>query len=180
MIAVMLALISSVCAKSSENRDSGQDISPADAGNRVVWHDFNSGIRLAMTKHMPIVMDFYADWCGWCKRMDRDVFSSKDVSKKLKNNYISIRVYMDKDPDEIIRYKNHTLTKQEFTAMLGIQGLPTVVFMDRDANLITKIPGYVKRKVFLSLLEYINDECYLKKISFDDYFKGKVVCGKNK
>jgi thioredoxin-related protein len=180
MITIMLMLLSSLCAKSSEDRDTNRDFSPAGAGNRVVWHDFNTGIRLARAKHMPVVMDFYADWCGWCKKMDVDVFSSRDVSKKLKNNYISIRVYMDKDPNEIIHYKDHTLTKQEFTAMLGIQGLPTVVFMDRDANLITKIPGYVKRNVFLSLLEYINAECYQKKISFEDYFKGKVLCGKNK
>src|SRR3990172_8869174 len=119
--AILIISHFSLCAKSSEDEAFPQNSSSRQEKAAVTWHNFNEGIRQAREKRRPVVMDFYADWCGWCKKMEADVFSSAHVASKLNDNYICIRVYMDKDPNETIRYKNHTLSKQEFTAMLGIQ-----------------------------------------------------------
>lgn len=165
------------CSKSSEQE--GAEAAPSAAGKgSVEWRDFNTGIRLAQEQKKPVVMDFYAEWCGWCKKMEADVFEDGEVADRLKKNYITIRIHTDADPGETIRYKSHVLTKQEFLMMLGVQGLPTVVFMDKDGNLITKIPGFINKGMFLALLAYIKDECYQKKVPFQDYMNGSVPCGR--
>ena len=39
------------------------------------WYSFNEGIALAKKENKHIVLDFYTDWCGWCKVMDQKTFS---------------------------------------------------------------------------------------------------------
>jgi thioredoxin-related protein len=165
------------CTRSSEQENNKQG---AAAGGKatVVWYNFNEGLKLATEKRRPVVMDFYADWCGWCRKMEAEVFNDPEVAAKLRNDYICIRLHTDRNYDETIKYKNHVLTKQEFAAMLGVVGLPTVVFLDRGGGLITKIPGYINKSMFLPLLNYIKDECYLKKIPLQDYMDGKSPCDK--
>ena len=163
------------CSKSSEKENEGKAVA---GGPSVTWYDFNEGLKMAAEKKKPVIMDFYADWCGWCRKMETEVFADRDVATKLNENYVCVRLHTDKNPDESIRYKNHLLNKQEFAMMLGVQGLPTLVFMDRDGNLITKIPGFINKSMMLPLLSYIKDECYQKKVPFQDYMDGKSPCGK--
>lgn len=177
VIALVILLTAPSCSKSSE-QDREKKGTPAGGEVSVTWYNFNEGLKLASEKRKHIVMDFYADWCGWCRKMEAEVFSDPEVAKNLRDNYICIRVHTDKNYNETIKFKNHVLTKQEFSMMLGVQGLPTVVFMDRDGNLITKIPGYINKETFLPLLSYIREECYQKKVAFKDYMDGKVPCGK--
>jgi len=33
-----------------------------------------------------VLVDVYTDWCGWCKRMDRDVYARSDVKDYLSRN----------------------------------------------------------------------------------------------
>ncbi len=165
------------CSKSSENESEAKTL-PAAGSASITWHDFNDGLKLAAASKKPVIMDFYADWCGWCRKMETEVFADREVASRLKENYVCVRLHTDRNPGETIKYKNHTLSKQEFAMMLGVQGLPTLVFLDREGNLITKIPGFVNKSMMLPLLSYIKDECYLNKVPFKEYMDGTSPCGK--
>ncbi len=141
---------------------------------RIKWYDFNTGIKLAKKHNVPVVIDFFDKSCRWCVVMDRETFSDRAVIKKLDKYYISIRVNMS-SRDKII-YRGIRFSSKEFASILGVEGLPTTVFMDKEGVLVSKIPGYIKRNKFLSLLSYFKDECYKKEISFNDYMKGKRDC----
>jgi thiol:disulfide interchange protein len=149
---------------------------PALSQQKVTWHDYATGIKLARQYKRPLVVDFYADWCKWCKVMDEKTFSDPAVAAKLSRDYICVRV--DTMSRSTIQFKKHRLGPQEFAQMLGVSGLPTVLFMDSNETIITRIPGFIDRDVFLPLLGYINDKCYLKNISFQDYKEGKIRCDK--
>ena len=180
VITITLAFLINAYAKSTEQVTPVLKSSATETGAEVRWYNFNEGIKQAIARHRPILIDFYADWCVWCKKMEAEVFTEAQVARKLKDSFICIRIVLDKDPKETIKYKNHTLLKREFLDMLGIQHIPTVVFMDKDTNLITKFPGYIRKDIFLHLLGYIGEECYEKKISFNEYMEGKIPCSKTK
>jgi len=178
-ISIIATIIITFSILISCSKESGEKKSDT-KGQTVTWQNFNKGIELAAKEKKPIVIDFYADWCKWCKVMEKETFSDPEVSEKLNKSYIAIRINTDKAGSEPIKYKNHEFTIQHFSMMMGVQGLPTVVFMDKDGKPITKIPGFVKKDVFLPLLNYITDGCHLQNVPFESYVKGENPCKNNK
>ena len=55
----------------------------ASAPAKVAWRDWNAGLKEAGQLQRPILVDVYTQWCGWCKRMDRDVYTRSDVQEYL-------------------------------------------------------------------------------------------------
>jgi len=50
--------------------------------------DLNQHLRKAQEKGLPIIVDFYADWCISCKVMENQVFPLPEISSKLKQFYL--------------------------------------------------------------------------------------------
>lgn len=60
----------------------------------------------------PAIVDFYADWCGPCRRLS-------PVLSQLADEY----------KDDIVIYKVDTEKERELAAAFGITSLPTLVFI---------------------------------------------------
>jgi thioredoxin-related protein len=63
-----------------------------------------------------------------------------------------------------------------FSQLMGVTSLPSVVFLDKNGEMIAKVPGFVQAAAFSSMLAYIRDECYTADISFQDYLNGRKRC----
>jgi thioredoxin-related protein len=108
--------------------------------------------------------------------MEKETFANPEVVKVLNRDFIAIKVYTEKE--EQINYIGKKTTPNGFASLLGVQGLPTVVFMDSNGKLIDKVPGFVKPDIFVSILRYISEGCYKQQITFADYMNKKAGCGK--
>jgi uncharacterized protein YyaL (SSP411 family) len=65
----------------------------AGASAAVDWgHDYDAALAKAKTDHKLVLVDLYTDWCGWCKRLDRDTYSDKDVEAKVTKDFIAVKV----------------------------------------------------------------------------------------
>ena len=144
------------------------------SNSEIKWHDFNSGYALAKKQHKPAIIDIYADWCKWCKVMDKKTYTNKKIIDIINKKYIAIRINSDKDSG--IKFKGKTFTAQQFSQALGVRGLPATIFMDKKGEMITMLPGFIEPKVLLPVLEYIQKECYKKQLPLDDYIKDKSKC----
>jgi len=158
----------SSCSKKHSSNDKGS--------SEITWYTFNEGLELAKKENKPIIVDFYADWCKWCKVMEKETFTDKIVSKKMKEKFITIRIHTDKPQSQKINFQNHQLTPDQFSQFMGVTGLPTLLFLNAKGEAITKIPGYVKADMFSYILSYIDEKCYKKHVNFNDYKQGKVSC----
>lgn len=145
------------------------------AAEGIKWVSFNDGIARVKKEKKPAIVDFYADWCHWCKVMDAKTFTDSAVKKILLEQYITIRVDPDREKEKI-KYDGKSFSATEFAGALGIQGFPSVVFMDKEGKLITVLPGYVDAKTLLPILGYIRTECYEQKVTLEDYLKKKGKC----
>ncbi|MCU0844779.1 MAG: thioredoxin fold domain-containing protein [Spirochaetes bacterium] len=141
----------------------------------VQWKSYEEGMKIARSEKKPAVIDFYASWCHWCVVMEKDTFADADVVKKLSDDFVPIKIDMESTKPFPVDGKS--LRPADFAAMMGVRGLPTIVFVDKNGDLITQIPGYIKADTFLPLLSYIKSECYLRHISFKDYLDKKADCG---
>ncbi len=140
----------------------------------VRWWSFNSGIEEAKRRKKPVMVDFYADWCHWCKVMEKSTFGDAAISRKLNDQYIAVKI--DTQKNETINYRGTVYTPLTFAQAVGVEGLPTVLFLDKNGNVITRLGGYIRPHTFTAILDYIKDECYLQSVAFKDYVSGKANC----
>lgn len=112
---------------------------PAHRAPHVVWAEGGSWPEVtarAAAEGRPILIDFYAQWCGPCKAMEAMVYNEPEVIAELRD-VLTFKVDVDD-----ARY-------DELEKRLGITRLPTLVFCDSDGTPWDRFTGYVTADTFL-------------------------------
>lgn len=179
-------LFSISCTSSDEKSKTSQEIinsipqekvlpTQKDVSNHINWFDFEQGIEKAEAEGKDIIIDFYIDWCKWCKVMDDSTFSALEVIQYINENYVAIRVNAE-DSNEYVIFKEQTFNLQKLTSAFGVKGFPTYAFLNEKAQIITLVPSYIEKGMFLNILKYIHKKCYERQISFEDFLKEDSGC----
>lgn len=90
---------------------------------------FDDALELAVERDKIVMVKFHADWCQWCRKMDKETFTDPHVQERLRL-FIPIQVDVD--------------DRQGFNLAqrFGVSSLPTIVFFDTRGNVIGKYEGY--------------------------------------
>ncbi|MFH1214158.1 MAG: thioredoxin fold domain-containing protein [Candidatus Neomarinimicrobiota bacterium] len=134
------------------------------------WYGFNEGLALASKEKKHVVIDFYTDWCGWCKVMDKKTFSDPVVNQYLFGNFIPIRINAENDTEKLT-FKGKTYTPRELTRAFQVTGYPSIAFVSPEMEVLGVIPGYIEKDRFQNLLKFVSQECYKTQITFDEFVK---------
>ena len=139
----------------------------------VNWVSFSEAVEMAATDENPkkVFIDVYTDWCGWCKKMDKDTFQNPEVAKYMEDNFYMVK--MDGEGKDPIDFKGKTYNfiasgrkgYHELAAALmqGRLSYPTTIFLDEEMNMLSPVPGYQKPKPFLNIAKYFGDNIYKDK-----------------
>lgn len=127
---------------------------------KLVWVDWNEGYEKAIKTGKIVLVDAYTDWCGWCKKMDRDTYSNPEVIKKINANFIAIKF----NPE--IEGKTYKIGDETFTGaqLYGLftqgqsTGFPTTYFIFPAKKRILLDAGYKAPEGFLQVLETVVQE----------------------
>ncbi|MFQ6616736.1 MAG: thioredoxin family protein, partial [Fidelibacterota bacterium] len=55
---------------------------------------FNTALELAAREDRVVMAKFHADWCQWCRKMDRETFSDPGIRESLEG-FIPLRIDVD-------------------------------------------------------------------------------------
>ncbi|MEM9362813.1 MAG: DUF255 domain-containing protein [Bacteroidota bacterium] len=136
----------------------------------VQWISWEEAVELTQNDANPkkIFVDVYTDWCGWCKKMDKDTFQNAEVAAYMQDNFYMVK--FDAEGKDPIEYQGKTFKYvpsgrrgyHELAAALlqGQMSYPTVVFLDEKLNMLSPVPGYQKAKPFLKIARYFGDDIY--------------------
>ncbi|HLP75204.1 MAG TPA: DUF255 domain-containing protein [Bacteroidales bacterium] len=152
----------------------------------VKWYTIQEAEKLTKESKKPLFIDAYTDWCGWCKKMDKDTFSNPVISDILNSKFIPVKFNAEGKEDinflgqKFINDGKAGNAHQLAVALLdGQLSYPTVVFLivGSDGKIgRQQVPGYKEPKEMEMLLSFFGDKAYEKQ-SWDDFqksFKGKI------
>ncbi len=95
------------------------------------WHsDPRDAFAEAKRRSSPLLVDLYADWCGWCKVMDAKVFSTPEFAR-FASAYVLLRIDVEDGGKG-----------SEIAARYDSQSLPTLLLLEPSGALIGTIRGY--------------------------------------
>lgn len=101
--------------------------------------DFEAARKQALEKNLPILADFSgSDWCGWCIKLDNEVFSQDAFKEYAKENLVLFLADFpnSKPQPEEVQKQNKALAEK-----YGIRGFPTVLLFDAEGNVLAQT-GY--------------------------------------
>ena len=106
----------------------------------------------AKKENKLILLDFTgSDWCGWCKKLDKDTYSDKDVETRLAKDFVAVKVNPEKSQ------RNAKLSRD-----FGTTGFPHIVFVDANGKKVSEIDGYLPAAQFLEQLNKVSEKATKK------------------
>ena len=95
--------------------------------------EFDQLLSTANAASKPVMIDYYAEWCLDCKRMDRTTFKDSAIASTLSESFIAIKVDVTDPKDDFSR----AIRKR-----YQVFGPPALLFMDKNGGLTSNSPAY--------------------------------------
>ena len=107
----------------------------------VAWEkDLPAALERARSEGKPILVNFYADWCVWCKRLESTTLRDAKVAAVLQDRVVPLSLNVEGSGKEL---------SNEYR----VDGLPTIIVLDAGGRELGRIPGYMPPDGFLERVE---------------------------
>jgi len=119
---------------------SGIVLSAGAQADDVLWStDIEGSLKQAAAAGKPVLMEFTASWCVYCKRMEKTTFTDPNVAARITEHFVPVKVDADKHKDLV--------------ADLSIKGLPAILIVSSDLQIIERISGFQTPEALLAKLD---------------------------
>ena len=110
----------------------------------IEWQSYADGIARSKFEQKKVFLHFYAEWCAACKVMEEKTFKDPGVIATLNENFISIKVDVDRE--------------KQTSEMFKVKLLPDTWFLAANKKIIGHRPGYISPQQLKVILKMLLDE----------------------
>jgi len=151
----------------------------------VKWYSIEEAEKLNKQQPKKIMIDVYTDWCGWCKKMDKETFNHPVIAEYINENYYPVKLDAESKNEITFNGTTYKFVAQgargyhELAAGLlnGKMSYPSIAYMNENMELLGAIQGYRTAQSIEPLLNYIVENKYVSE-SLEDYqksFQSKIA-----
>ena len=136
--------------------------------SNFTWYKYDDGLAKAKKEKKHVMVHFYTNWCGWCKRMDKNTFANQEIKKLLNDGYVPIRV--NAESADKVKVDGKEMTLRQVAGSYGVRAYPVTWFLKSNGERIAPRSGYADPDEFQYILKWVKDDLY-DKVSFNEFMK---------
>jgi thioredoxin-related protein len=141
---------------------------------QVKWMKYEDAVAALKKEPRKIFVNIYADWCGWCKVLDRNTFSDAAIAKILNEQYYPVK--MNGESKETQTVNGRKMSTADIASNLADLkpgerlSFPTMILLNEQGGSLTRIPGAQRPEFMTPILLFFSENHYLEK-SWEVYSK---------
>jgi thioredoxin-related protein len=137
------------------------DSKSASSAPALEWLEYGDALDRGKKENKHVIIDFYTNWCGWCKVMDQKTYGDSATAAYLNQHFVLSRINAESGK----RFKVGEGTKSgvELAREFGVSSFPITWFLEPDGDPVDKLMGFVPPDRFRKALVYVHDRSYAKK-----------------
>ena len=108
----------------------------------VRWErNFDAAVQKAKAQNKALMVDFWADWCGWCHHLDETTYVDPDVVR-LSADFVPVKVNTEGS-------RSDARVAQRY----GVSSLPTIAFLSPSGRPLLLVNGFQGPGTFPHLMD---------------------------
>ena len=99
--------------------------------------------REAQSRQTLLLVDFSTEWCGWCRKLEQEVYPDPEVARQLAR-VVYVQVDAEREGESLAR-------------RYGVDGFPTLLFLGPSGRVEGSVRGYLPAPAFAARARAIID-----------------------
>ena len=134
----------------------------AEAQDQINWLKFEEAIAANAENPKMLLVDVYTDWCGWCKKMDKETFTDPKVIAHINSNFYAVKMNAE-DTKRTFEFMGKEYTEAQMAAAMRVRSYPNFVIIEPKLQNIAQLPGYRAPDAFLAGLNDLVEKAFKAK-----------------
>jgi thioredoxin-related protein len=103
-------------------------------------HDYSKAQEEAKTNHKLLFLNFTgSDWCGWCIKLDKDIFSQAQFKNYAHDNLVLVELDFPRRKSQPTEEKKQNV---QLARQYEVLGFPTIVVLNSNGQKVWQFDGY--------------------------------------
>jgi thiol-disulfide isomerase/thioredoxin len=97
----------------------------------ITWQkSLKDAHKLAVQQNKPMMLVFGAEWCGFCKKMEKTTLNNPQLAKYINGTFVSVHIDVD-DEEQVAK-------------ILDVKSLPCTIILSPEADLLGRFEGFMQ------------------------------------